>query len=696
MQWPTCQDYNEAVQYPDLCFEDEELRQGTVELTPIGLPKVASGNFASVYRFDCGSRRYGIKCFLRNVYDQHQRYALLSQYTSVTNVPHMVDFEYQLKGICIEGAWYPIVKMDWVEGVGLDQFLRKNWSNKPQIDRVIRQFEELVVGLQKADMAHGDLQHGNIMVKNDALRLVDYDGMYVPLMKGQEASELGHTNYQHPARSSRDFHSKLDDFSAWIIYYSLHFLKLDPSLWQKFEGGDDCLILRKSDFTDPASSRLLLEIARHPVPDIRKHYFALHSLLASGFDEIPRFEPQPSIVATSSAPADSQRTAPAKGGATPGSSSNNVQPSMTPSISDLPPVIVPSKFPSAEMYFRALLTPTRALVDDTLNKCLLCATMGQTSADLEVHATSLTLNTAAIAGKRNVVFRLALIDGTRHYAVKCFLKHEPDRHLRYTAIKRHKMVHCQKYLTQFIYQQQGIRVGDDVLPVVKMLWVDGETLDSYVGRKVRLGDFDAVEALQTQFRQMMRAFADDGIAHGDLEPSNIIVDVNGNLKVVDYDAMYVPGLAHLQACEVGQEGLQHPARNLSNYGPYLDNYSAVVIDHVLACMVANPPEQLQSWNALMQHVKTKSGLKRQSPLTAAPAQKKKSLLGAPGGGAAGGRTTDAELFKPSLEMFKPDPTLLRESKFEAEVTKFSVQLQEMNRYRLDLIPPLWNRSHNPT
>lgn len=346
------------------------------------------------------------------------------------------------------------------------------------------------------------------------------------------------------------------------------------------------------------------------------------------------------------------------------------------------------------MYFRALQTPTRALIDDTLSKCLMCATMGQTSADLEVHAASVTLNTAAIPGKRNVVFRLVLIDGSRHFAVKCFLKHEPDRHLRYSAIKRHKMVHSQRYLTQFVYQPQGIRVGDDVLPIVKMLWVDGETLESYVGRKVRLGDFDAIEAVQSQFRQMMRAFAEDGIAHGDLEPSNILVDVGGNLKVVDYDAMYVPALAHLQGCEAGQEQMQHPGRNLSHFGPYLDNYSAIVIDHILACMVANPPESLQNWHALLQHVKNKSGLKRQSPLTAAPAQKKKSLLG--GSGSTGAWTSgdggSGDLFKPSLEMFKPDPMLMKESKFEAEVTRFSSQLQEMSRFRLDLIPPLWNRA----
>lgn len=667
MPWPSCQDYNEAVQYPDMSFEDNELRSGKVELTPLGLPKVASGNFASVYRFDCGARQYAVKCFNQNVYQQHQRYALLSQYTAVTSVPHMVDFEYQLKGICVEGNWFPIVKMEWVDGVGLDQFLRKNWSNKIQINRVIEQFVELVEGLQKANMAHGDLQHGNVMVKNDALKLVDYDGMYVPPMQGAEASELGHVNFQHPHRAAADFAPRLDDFSAWIIYYSLLFLKLDPSLWQRFEGGDDCLIMRKADFVDPAKSRLLAEIARHPIPEIRDCFEHLNLILHRPMRQVPKFvRPTVNQTITVSLPTDS--------------------PMPLPELSAAPPpVVLPEKFPSAESYFKALRTPTRSLFDDNLSQSLMCATFGHTSAELQVHAANITFKSAIIVGRRNAVFRMALIDGSKYYAVKCFLKNEPERQIRYDAIKKHKFVESKRFFTQYLYQQKGITVGDDILPIVKMLWVEGETIDQYVSRKVRLGDFDAVEALQTQFRQMLRALATDGVAHGDLEPNNILVDVNGAIKLIDYDSMYVPALAQLQSCETGQEIMQHPNRNLTNFGPYLDNYSAVVIDHILACMLTNPPERLHNWDLLLQHVKNKAILKRQPPKTL-PVQKKKSSATIESG----------LLFGATIDSFRPDPAIQQESKFETEVTKFANKLQEMSRYRLDLIPPLWNRTHNPT
>jgi len=685
MQWPSCQDYNEAVQYPDISFEDSELRAGKVELTPLGLPKAATGNFATVYRFDCGDRRYGVKCFNRNVYDQHQRYALLSQFTAVTDVPNMVDFDYQLKGICVDGNWFPIVKMDWVEGVGLDQFLRKNWSNKSQIDRVIDQFIELVERMQNVRMAHGDLQHGNIMVQANSVKLVDYDGIFVPAMQGNEASELGHPNYQHPHRSVEDFAPRLDDFSAWIIYYSLLFLKLDPSLWQRYEGGDDCLIFRKTDFVDPARSRLMSELARHPIPEIKSCYEHLDLLLHRQMRQVPKFvRPSAASSLTSNQvtpPRAHRQESDSEPRADVVQSSGDTRTEQT-----APTVPVPSKFPSAESYFKALKTPTRSLFDDNLNKSLMCATFGYTSTELQIHAANITFKSAVIPGKRNVVFRMALIDGSRYYAVKCFLQPEAERQIRYDAIKRHKLTESKRFFTQFLYQPRGITVGSEIFPIVKMLWVEGETIDQYASRKVRLGDFDAVEALQTQFRQMLRALAEDGIAHGDLEPRNILVDVNDKIKLIDYDAMYVPALAQLQSCDIGVEGYQHPNRNLTNFGPYLDNYSAVIIDHLLTCMLTNPPEKLHNWDLLLQHVKNKAILKRQSS-AALPLPKKKS---------SATPMDSLDLFKPQISSFRPDPAVQQESKFETEVTKFANKLQDMSRYRLDLIPPLWNRTHNPT
>ena len=86
------------------------------------------------------------------------------------------------------------------------------------------------------------LQHGNIMVNDGELYLVDYDGMFVPSMAGSSSNELGHRNYQHPRRSAETFGPHLDNFSAWVIYISLQAMVKDEWIYERLGSGDDCLL----------------------------------------------------------------------------------------------------------------------------------------------------------------------------------------------------------------------------------------------------------------------------------------------------------------------------------------------------------------------------------------------------------------------------------------------------------------------
>ncbi len=93
------------------------------------------------------------------------------------------------------------------------------------------QWLNLVIGLQQLKIAHGDLQHENIIVSKGELRLVDYDGFFVPSLSSKIAIELGHPHYQHPLRRNSDFNLSIDNFSALVIYISLKALSIDISLW---------------------------------------------------------------------------------------------------------------------------------------------------------------------------------------------------------------------------------------------------------------------------------------------------------------------------------------------------------------------------------------------------------------------------------------------------------------------------------
>lgn len=118
--WPIASDYSDAVQNPRLAFKDPELCAGRPKLDRLGLPWPISGMFASVYQFECPPRRWAVRCFLREFADQQRRYHAISQHLKTSKLPQCVDFEYQREGIRINGAWYPILKMEWIDGVPLN------------------------------------------------------------------------------------------------------------------------------------------------------------------------------------------------------------------------------------------------------------------------------------------------------------------------------------------------------------------------------------------------------------------------------------------------------------------------------------------------------------------------------------------------------------------------------------------------
>lgn len=262
MSWPSPNDYNETIQSPRNAFEDVALRSCVPEYNQLGLPKPRSGQFAVAYKLQAPAGNWAVKCFTTPPpADSEQRYAAIGAYLSQQNSPYMVDFTYLQRGIRIQNQWYPVVKMEWAEGDPLHVYVQKNLRNAQALTNLAVQWVEMIQFLHRAHIAHGDLQHGNVLVVHSSLKLVDYDGMFVPALAGKHGTELGQRNYQHPRRSESDFGPYLDNFSGWVIYVSLVALSIYPNLWQTFKGGDDCLLFRRQDFEDPDHSGLL-KIAR--------------------------------------------------------------------------------------------------------------------------------------------------------------------------------------------------------------------------------------------------------------------------------------------------------------------------------------------------------------------------------------------------------------------------------------------------
>ena len=252
--WPTGGDYVEALQNPQVNLWDPVLRSASPALNRLGLPLVTSGNFACVFKMNAGEKQYAVKCFTVRVADREARYRLLTDYLRYCRLPFLVDFEYQPNGVRIRGSYLPIVRMQWVEGQTLDEYVKRSLGSPHVLVHLANEFLEVAKSLRSHKVGHGDLQHGNILVVGDKIQLVDYDGMYVPGLSGRKSNELGHINYQHPGRTESLFCPEMDAFSIWVIYVSLLALAIEPALWQTLGAGDDCLLFRREDFVHPDTS----------------------------------------------------------------------------------------------------------------------------------------------------------------------------------------------------------------------------------------------------------------------------------------------------------------------------------------------------------------------------------------------------------------------------------------------------------
>lgn len=297
MDWPTPQDYQEALQFPQNAFADRDLAGGKMELDKLGLPRPVSGGFASVYRVEGQGKAWAVRCFLRPLDDRERRYAAIQQALEAARLPCTVGFEYQTTGVLVRGVRFPILKMQWVGGESLLPFVERNLKTPAKLLKLADGFRSLSLQLRESGIAHGDLQHGNIKVVDGRILLIDYDGMYVRTLDGLLCPEIGHRNYQHPGRSEKDYGPDTDNFSFWLIFTSLVALAREPGLWQRHKGGDDCILFRREDLAKPAASRLFLELARSGHADVARLARGFAGMISLGPTGLPPLHQFQQVVA---------------------------------------------------------------------------------------------------------------------------------------------------------------------------------------------------------------------------------------------------------------------------------------------------------------------------------------------------------------------------------------------------------------
>ncbi len=282
MDWPALNNYVEGFQNPRLSFTDPDLKSGDVALDRFGIPKRITGNYAIVFEVSSGQKKWAVRCFSRNVPGQDSRYRGVSKRLSEARLDSTVGFEFLTQGIRLKGSWYPLVKMEWIQGSGLDFYLRDHLYSPAALKNLLAGWIALTTRLRAQGIAHGDLQHGNIIISNSGqLKLIDYDGMVIAENIAQTSDEIGQRNYQHPSRVNNSGvtaqnYLNIDNFSNWVIGVSIALVCIDPSLWKSTQAGDENLLFRAADFQQPYRTetwKLLTSHSERRVRDLA-HRFA--------------------------------------------------------------------------------------------------------------------------------------------------------------------------------------------------------------------------------------------------------------------------------------------------------------------------------------------------------------------------------------------------------------------------------------
>jgi hypothetical protein len=264
MSYPQITDYQEAVQHPAQAFIDPDLKQGAVAENNLGLPLVMSGGFALTYAVTTPHRKCAVRCFHREIPAIQQKYDATSKKLRSLAIGCFVDFDFQQSGISVRQRVFPIVRMDWVEGDTLGIWLDKNFNNPRALEKARADFAAIARFLEREGIAHGDIQNGNVMVANGEIKLIDYDGMFVPGMHPGNGSETGHRHFQHPGRRVSNFGPGMDRFSFIALDLSLGALVEDRSLYSKFREGGETIIFKANDFADPQNSEIFRRLLAMP------------------------------------------------------------------------------------------------------------------------------------------------------------------------------------------------------------------------------------------------------------------------------------------------------------------------------------------------------------------------------------------------------------------------------------------------
>ena len=258
MQYPLISEYLAAIREANNNLD--KLSHLVPVLDKYGEPYRSSGAFAVVFKMkdEQTGKCYALKCFTEEQEGRAEAYHQIAEELEFVDSPYITSVKYLEKELFVdsncEDEEFPVLLMDWIEGETMETYVAANYTDTHAMSMLCYRFCKMAAWLRSQSFAHGDIKPDNIMVRPDGtLTLVDYDGMFVPAMKGQKSPTVGTKDFSHPLRTIDDFDETIDDFALASIALSLKAISLNPSLLQTY-GASDRLLFSAADYLDLSKS----------------------------------------------------------------------------------------------------------------------------------------------------------------------------------------------------------------------------------------------------------------------------------------------------------------------------------------------------------------------------------------------------------------------------------------------------------
>ena len=261
MQYPLISEYVRAIQ--DASNNLDQLAHLVPVLDDHGEPYRSSGAFAVVFKMkdEQTGKCYALKCFTEEQEGRAEAYRQIADELEFVGSSYITSVKYLEKEIFVDSSCeedeFPVLLMDWIDGETMETYIAENYQDNYAMAMLCYRFCKMAAWLRSQPFAHGDIKPDNIMVRPDGnLTLVDYDGMFVPAMKGQKSPTIGTKDFSHPLRTIDDFDETIDDFALASIALSLKAISLKPSLLDEY-GAADRLLFSAEDYRDLSKSTVL-------------------------------------------------------------------------------------------------------------------------------------------------------------------------------------------------------------------------------------------------------------------------------------------------------------------------------------------------------------------------------------------------------------------------------------------------------